>query len=158
MEKGRVASDPAPRGVTKLPGPPLLKQVLELAFLLLDGARTLIRAALGLQVLITGNGAGGLFEAALGLVHRPFGPVLAAGLTTASSHKPVLPLKPAPRAAARHLCIFYRPIEVPKLAVWGRGRRVRSRRLAAADSGYMLGGFGQAEGGCKRSGAGICSR
>src|ERR687889_2892924 len=144
MEKGRVASDPAPRGVTRLPGPPLLEQVLELAFLLLDGARTLIRAALGLQVLITGNGAGGLFEAALGLVHRPFGPVLAAGLTTASSHKSVLPLKPAPRAAARHLFIFFRPIEVPKLAVWGRGigggeggfvlaaHQTPSRRLAAA--------------------------
>ena len=58
----------------------LLQEVFGGALLVLEGALVLVLAPLGLLVLVAREGAGGLLDPALGLVHRPFVLVLPAAL------------------------------------------------------------------------------
>lgn len=58
----------------------LLKEVFDGALLALEGALVLVRAPFGLLVLVAREGAGGLLDAALGLVRRSLDLVLAAPL------------------------------------------------------------------------------
>ena len=58
----------------------LLQEVFDGALLVLEGALVLIRLPLGLLVLVAREGAGGLLDAALGLVRRSFVLVLPAAL------------------------------------------------------------------------------